>query len=189
MRTLFIAILISAASASAAPPLVEEEVVLYVSGPSDAGYMPADFLSTTGIRVVDMSVPETVEWALANGLPAEAPSYPSVYSPEHGDFENEFSLGRSGMLSKQKVRGNAKKNAAKPDALRRAEDRLAKYLRSEGATIEPGFPVSRGELARIMAIWDSLNAAQADAKYAKYDRLLKPVLANGGSEYSVFELE
>ena len=189
MRNAMLILLFAASSVLASPPLVDEEVVLYVSGPSDAGSIPADFLATTGIRVVDMSVPETVEWALANGLPAEAPSYPSVYSPEHGDFESEFTLGRSGMLSKQKVRGNAKKNAAKPDALRRAEDKLAKFLRSEGATIEPGFPVSRGELARVMAIWDSLNESQANAKYAKYDRLLKPVLVNGGSEYSVFELE
>lgn len=179
----------AAASAFAAPPLVTEEVVLYVRDASDAGSMPADFLSTTGIRVVDLSVPETLAWALENGLPLEAPSYPSVYSPDAGDFEDEFALGRSGMLSKQKVRGNAKKNAAKPDALRKAEDRLVKFLRAEGATVEPGFPVSRGELARVMEIWGALNEAQANAKYAKYDRLLKPVLVNGGSEYSVFELE
>lgn len=191
MKSLFVflSVALLAALAPAARPLEPGEFVLYVSSASDSGSIPPGFLLTTGVRVVDLSAPETLEWAAENGLPGSAPSYPAVYLAEAGDFETEFQLGRSGMMLKQAKRGHAKRNASKAARLKSAEDKLAKFLASEGAELEPGMPVSRSELARVMSIWDTLNDAQANAKYARYDRLLKPVLANGGSEYDVFKAE
>ena len=184
----FLLAALACAAACAERPLGAGETVLYVSGPADAGLLPADFLATTGIRAVDLSVPETAEWALANGQPAEAPSYPSLYSPEFDDFQTNFLAGRSAALTEQKKRGHAKRNAAKSPRLKGVEKRMAAFLASEGAVPdEPGFPVSAAAIAAMMGSWESLPAAQVDAKHAKYARFLQALQAQGGDPLDVFD--
>ena len=184
----FLLCALAGAAACAERPLASGETVLYVSGPADAGSLPAGFLATTGIRAVDLSVPETVSWALENGLPVEAPAYPALYAPEFADFQTNFLAGRSAALTEQKKRGHAKRNETKSPGLKGAEKRMAAFLASEGALPdEPGFPVSAAAIAAMIDSWELLPGAQAEAKHAKYARFLRALQAQGGDPLDVFD--
>lgn len=186
--TLCLAAFVAPASASWRDPLPDDHL-FYAEGEWDFSSVSADFLATTGILVVNQEAPETVEWAVSHGFPAAAPFYPALYSVESGDFEGELQRGRSVAATAQKKRMHSNRNAGKLTDLRKAEDKLVKFLKQEGLVVEDGeLPVSGPGIAALIASWGALSDNQADAKMSKYNRLLRPVIMLGGSELDLFDV-
>jgi hypothetical protein len=80
----------------------------------------------------------------------------------------------------------SQRQATKSDRLKRAEVRLIKFLREEGAISTGATATTAEQIADMILSWDNLSENQQEKKMSKYNRLLRPVILSGGSETDLF---
>ena len=73
----------------------------------------------------------------------------------------------------------------KTSKLKSYENKLIEYLREEGAIDSAATSVTAAELDAMYDEWDQMPDNKGDAKASKYERLLRPVIRNGGTETGV----
>lgn len=144
-----------------------------------------------GVLFVDASSPGSLD-ALYASTGARVGSFPAValaggtWAPLSGrsvsEAISELREGGDSALS-----GGSKLNAQafKSAKLKAYENKVILFLRSEGAIATNAVSVTQDQLNAMYDAWYGLSGNQGDAKASKYERLLRPVVRNGGTELGV----